>query len=399
MRSLILIPIGVVALAGALFFLRNHIPYKSEAFEGDFGSGQFRNTATKNLSPYALFGDSSFVLMTETERTGRYVLSIPAKRENSPFGKIEIQLNTGEVTVLGKDGRVKEHFFMNTTSIAKFLAPDPHAENYTGWTPYNFVANNPLLIIDPDGRDWVITHDKEKNHYTFAFRGKVLNETGSEIKDLDAIAAELFDGLAEVYTGDGKANGEDVSWSFDRENSYIEVATSEDDLAGHDHAIRIVKHGTEVGGREIGGGRAQFGSQAIYLNEKVLENRKVADYKTSGFSSISLAARGLSNNGKLVAKYIFAHEAGHTAYLPHLSMPETKVGSDYISQDYFDTYKTGSNWTEGRNIMSNYQKSLYHIAPILTPKQVQVMNKRFVGGMLNNGKQNYDVNDGFVPKY
>jgi RHS repeat-associated protein len=38
--------------------------------------------------------------------------------------------------------------------LGRFNTQDPHAENYISWTPYNYVANNPILLIDPDGRDW-----------------------------------------------------------------------------------------------------------------------------------------------------------------------------------------------------------------------------------------------------
>lgn len=36
----------------------------------------------------------------------------------------------------------------------RWLTPDPHADNYPGWSPFVYVGNNPLAIIDPDGRDW-----------------------------------------------------------------------------------------------------------------------------------------------------------------------------------------------------------------------------------------------------
>ncbi len=39
-------------------------------------------------------------------------------------------------------------------ALGRFHALDPHAENYLSWTPYNYVANNPILLIDPNGMDW-----------------------------------------------------------------------------------------------------------------------------------------------------------------------------------------------------------------------------------------------------
>jgi len=32
---------------------------------------------------------------------------------------------------------------------------DPHAENYFNASPYTYVENNPIIRIDPDGRDWI----------------------------------------------------------------------------------------------------------------------------------------------------------------------------------------------------------------------------------------------------
>jgi RHS repeat-associated protein len=43
--------------------------------------------------------------------------------------------------------------------VSIWLSADPHAENYYSWSPYHYAGNNPIINIDPDGRDWY-QHDE-----------------------------------------------------------------------------------------------------------------------------------------------------------------------------------------------------------------------------------------------
>jgi RHS repeat-associated protein len=42
--------------------------------------------------------------------------------------------------------------------IIRWLTPDPLADKYYGWSPYNYTLGNPLRYIDPDGRE-VVSQD------------------------------------------------------------------------------------------------------------------------------------------------------------------------------------------------------------------------------------------------
>lgn len=44
-------------------------------------------------------------------------------------------------------------YMPNPTIISRWWSIDPLAEKYYGLSPYNFVANNPVLYTDPDGRE------------------------------------------------------------------------------------------------------------------------------------------------------------------------------------------------------------------------------------------------------
>ena len=44
-----------------------------------------------------------------------------------------------------------ERYYNSNLSI--WLSVDPLADQYPEWSPYNFVMNNPVMLVDPDGRE------------------------------------------------------------------------------------------------------------------------------------------------------------------------------------------------------------------------------------------------------
>lgn len=40
--------------------------------------------------------------------------------------------------------------------IGRWFSLDPKSQKYPEWTPYNYVINNPVNVIDPDGEDVIL---------------------------------------------------------------------------------------------------------------------------------------------------------------------------------------------------------------------------------------------------
>ena len=60
---------------------------------------------------------------------------------------------------------------MYDARIGRWMSVDPLASKHPDWTPYNYCANNLILLVDPDGRDWVISQSIRDD-------GTIVNEAG-----------------------------------------------------------------------------------------------------------------------------------------------------------------------------------------------------------------------------
>jgi len=170
----------------------------------NFGNAntQFRNVEQTNLSPYAMFGDSSVVLLTDAEKYGRQFIEIFNTDKLSETYKIEFDQKQQKIRFYNKKGKLLKEELLAPEMIAKFLAVDPRAEKYGGWSPYNYVMGNPIRNIDPNG-DTVRVVGTNGN---FDWTPGSTYDVEADASDYDAFIAESVSALNALTTDETTAN-------------------------------------------------------------------------------------------------------------------------------------------------------------------------------------------------
>ena len=68
-------------------------------------------------------------------------------------------------------------------SLRRWMTPDPLSEKYYGVSPYAFCNNNPVNLVDPDGRRWV----NRQGQIVCDINGPTVHETSEEVEWIKAM--------------------------------------------------------------------------------------------------------------------------------------------------------------------------------------------------------------------
>ena len=197
-------------------------------------------------------------------------------------------------------------------ALGRWMNPDAMSDSFRSISPYNYAANNPVLVTDPDGNDisfgfeyekdkdgnYVVDKDGNKNltGVTMTVTGKVINASGKEVDMSDAVS-EISSQISSSFSGE--VNGVKFNTVVN-----LTEAKSMDDVEESDHVFALAEINTDNVKNMYGdkttvkGASNQFGGKVAFID---------VDYFTGVYDTT------MGSTGERTA----THEFGHLANLRH----------------------------------------------------------------------------------
>ena len=171
--------------------------------------------------------------------------------------------------------------------IGRWNTADPSVEKFFPSTPYSYSVNDPILLNDPNGKDWSISVTQDKNgvyNIQITVNAAIVNESGKKI-DLNNYIKNQSAEFSRIF-------------SMDRKDFTVSAKLN----------LRAVDKESDVGDKE---------HLIVIEDPSKFRDPSVGGYSTLGGLSVHLNSDYIENDGSTSYNATLSHELGHTGGLAH----------------------------------------------------------------------------------
>ncbi|HVW99083.1 MAG TPA: hypothetical protein VHA52_01370, partial [Candidatus Babeliaceae bacterium] len=105
-------------------------------------------------NPYAIFG---YKVKPQPKPDSINIFTITNHDVNSKFRYMIVNHQEKVIRLLDSRDSVVQTIPYTDQDIFRWTGIDPHAEKYSSYSPYNYVFDNPIKMIDKNGMDGEVT--------------------------------------------------------------------------------------------------------------------------------------------------------------------------------------------------------------------------------------------------
>lgn len=288
----------------------------------------FANTVkAQDYNPYKEIGKKVKVL---TLSKGKYDEFFDYK-DIQRIGTVMFNIRTKKIVkLLNTDSTFKK--FSDNTSASRWYSPDPLSDKFASLSPYNFVENNPINMIDPDGREATDWFKDKKGVMQFDPNVKKQEDLGDRGTYVGATKTENSSRGSKVeYRKDGSILFNNENDAYDRMKTIglsreaLSVNTGKQTLYLPDYNNNESTSETTTLGYELTGGK---------INDPVTGTSKTISFSIHTHNSLYKGVPWGDDNASNSDKYKFAKE---TPNIPFLT-----IGTNNIF-GYFGNWKPGKD--------------------------------------------------------